>query len=154
LPHAGKPTPYKPVTVDEKTVVICDEAGMVGLREMSSLAEKVLERRGRLLMLGDAKQLQPVSAGNAFKAACAVLDPKGESRLTKIIRQRKEEDREAVRALSRGDANQAFDSYVKRGLLHVGDTEHGVMRQMIADWKKEGMKRPKENLLLCATNAE
>jgi conjugative relaxase-like TrwC/TraI family protein len=155
LPRGGKPTPYQPVTVDEKTVVILDEAGLVGMREMTSLIEKVVsERGGRLCLVGDAKQLSPISAGNGFRAATAILDPNGESRLTRIIRQRAEEDREAVRAIARGDAKEAFDSYMKRGLLHIGNTQNDAMRQMVADWKKEGMKNPKENLLLCATNKE
>src|SRR5262249_18582018 len=65
-----------------------------------------------------------------------------------------EEDRAAVRAIARGDAKEAFDSYVRRGLLHVADTQPGAMRQMVTDWKKEGVKNAKENLLLCATNRE
>jgi ATP-dependent exoDNAse (exonuclease V) alpha subunit len=154
LPRAGKPSLYNPVTVDDKTVVICDEAGMVGLKEMTLLVEKLQERGSRLCMVGDAKQLQPITAGNPFKAAVAVLDPEGQSRLTRIVRQKKKEDRQAVRALSRGDAKEAFDSYLKRGLLHVAKTQKDAMRQIIDDWRKEGMKKPKENLLLCATNAE
>jgi conjugative relaxase-like TrwC/TraI family protein len=155
LPRVGRPTPYQPVTVDEKTVVILDEAGLVGMREMTSLIEKIVGARGgRLCLVGDAKQLSPITAGNAFKAATAVLDPKEESRLTRIIRQKAEEDREAVRAIARGDAKEAFDSYVKRGLLHIGNTQTDAMRQMVADWKKEGMKNQKENLLLCSTNKE
>jgi conjugative relaxase-like TrwC/TraI family protein len=155
VPRAGTPTPYQPVTVDEKTVVILDEAGLVGTREMTSLIEKVVsERGGRLCLVGDAKQLSPISPGNAFKAATAVLDPKEESRLTRINRQRAEEDQEAVRAIARGDAKEAFDSYVKRGLLHIGNSQNDAMRQMVADWKMEGLKNQKENLLLCATNKE
>src|SRR5439155_18790817 len=103
------------------------------------------------LLVGDAKQLQAVEAGNPFKAIADIL---GEARLTQIIRQRQEEDREAVRALSRGDAKEAFDSYSKRGLLHIGDTQRATQGQMITDWKKEGLKKPKNNLLLCATNVE
>jgi ATP-dependent exoDNAse (exonuclease V) alpha subunit len=128
---------------------------MVSTRQMEELIRKVLERGGKVLLVGDTKQLQPIEAGNPFRAISHIL---GEARLSKIIRQRKEEDRLAVQHLSRGDADKAFESYVSRNLLHIGDTPKASMEKLISDWKNEAvLKRKaslKENLIICGTNAE
>jgi ATP-dependent exoDNAse (exonuclease V) alpha subunit len=118
---------------------------------MEELTRKVLERGGKVCLIGDAKQLQPIEAGQSFTAIAGIL---GEARLTRIIRQRNEVDREAVRAFSRGEAKRALESYAERGLVHVAKNRGEAMRQMVADWAKDGTKNPRENLLLCSTNLE
>jgi conjugative relaxase-like TrwC/TraI family protein len=139
------------VEVDEKTVVFVDEAAMVGTRQMEALVSRVLERGGKVCLVGDAKQLQPIEAGQTFKAISGIL---GEARLTDIIRQRRREDREMVRAISRGEAQEAFKSLAERGLVHVAQSRKEAMRKMVSDWKEKGIQSPAQNLLLCSTNAE
>jgi conjugative relaxase-like TrwC/TraI family protein len=139
------------VDVDERTVVFVDEAAMVGTKQMEALVSRVLERGGKICLVGDAKQLQPIDAGQTFRAISGIV---GEARLTNIIRQKKREDREAVQALSRGEAEEAFQSYAERGLVHVAASRRDAMRQMVSDWKEKGIQNPSENLLLCSTNAE
>jgi ATP-dependent exoDNAse (exonuclease V) alpha subunit len=117
---------------------------------MEALVSRVLERGGKICLVGDAKQLQPIDAGQTFKAISGIL---GEARLTNIIRQKRMEDREAVQALSRGEAEKAFRSYAERGLVHIASNRREAMRKMVSDWKEKGLN-PSENLLLCSTNAE
>jgi len=117
------------VEVDEKTVVFVDEAAMVGTRQMEALVSRVLERGGKVCLVGDAKQLQPIEAGQTFKAISGIL---GEARLTDIIRQKRREDREMVRAISRGEAQEAFKSLAERGLVHVAQSRKEAMRKMVA----------------------
>ena len=68
-----------------KTIVVLDEAGMVGSREFSMLQEQVLSAGGKLVCVGDPKQLQPIDAGGIFGSLMA---RHGKSEISNIQRQR------------------------------------------------------------------
>jgi len=68
-----------------KTIVILDEAGMVGSREFSALQRRVVEAGAKLISVGDSKQLQPIAAGGIFRA---LVDRHGAAEISNIQRQR------------------------------------------------------------------
>lgn len=76
------------------TVLVVDEAGMVGTRQMARLIDEVSKAGATLIFVGDEKQLQPIEHGAPFKA---IGDRLGRSELTDIKRQRDEWAREAVK---------------------------------------------------------
>lgn len=47
---------------------VLDEAGMVGSAQMSRFTSAVEAAGAKLILLGDARQLQPIEAGAAFRA--------------------------------------------------------------------------------------
>jgi conjugative relaxase-like TrwC/TraI family protein len=67
------------------TVLVLDEAGMVGSKEFSLLQRAVMDAGGKLVAVGDAKQLQPVAAGGIFRALC---ERHGIAEISNIQRQR------------------------------------------------------------------
>jgi conjugative relaxase-like TrwC/TraI family protein len=70
--------------LDSRTVLVVDEAGMVGTRQMARLVSQVNASGAKLVLVGDARQLQPVDAGGPFKA---IAEKVGEARLSTIRRQ-------------------------------------------------------------------
>jgi conjugative relaxase-like TrwC/TraI family protein len=68
-----------------KTVMVLDEAGMVGSKEFSLLQRAVLAAGGKLVAVGDAKQLQPIAAGGIFRTLC---ERHGKAEISNIQRQR------------------------------------------------------------------
>lgn len=68
-----------------KAVVILDEAGMVGSRELAALQRRVVDAGAKLVCVGDSKQLQPIAAGGIFKALVA---RHGAAEISNIQRQR------------------------------------------------------------------
>jgi conjugative relaxase-like TrwC/TraI family protein len=68
-----------------KAVVILDEAGMVGSRELAALQRRVVDAGAKLVCVGDSKQLQPIAAGGIFKALVA---RHGVAEISSIQRQR------------------------------------------------------------------
>ena len=50
----------------KRDVLVIDEAGMVDLRQMARIIAEVKKRAAKLVLVGDAEQLQPIQAGTAY----------------------------------------------------------------------------------------
>jgi conjugative relaxase-like TrwC/TraI family protein len=68
-----------------KSVVVLDEAGMVGSREFATLQDEAMKAGAKLVCVGDPKQLQPIDAGGIFGSLMA---RHGKSEISDIRRQR------------------------------------------------------------------
>lgn len=148
----GKSTwPAEAVRLTPKTVLVVDEAGMVGTRALQRLTEKVLAAGARLVLVGDEKQLQAIDAGGPFRS---IGDRIGRATLTEIQRQREPWAREAVKKIAHGQARAALREYAGRGLVSVADDRKEAMQDLIASWKRDGVSNPRDNLILASTNAE
>jgi conjugative relaxase-like TrwC/TraI family protein len=141
------------IHLSERAVVVVDEAAMMGTRTMARLVEHIMKSQGsRLVMVGDAQQLQSIEAGGAFKYAASVL---GEIRLENIRRQREEWARESVRHFARGEAREGLKGFMDHGRLHVAESGEAAMAAMLDQWKKDGgVQDPAKVFLLAARNSE
>ena len=137
--------------LNERTVLVVDEAGMVGTRQMAALVKATEAAGAKLVLVGEATQLQPIEAGGAFAALGERL---GQAELTEIRRQREPWAREAVRSVATGDARAGLRAYAERGLLTVADDREGARTALIADWKAGGLQQADENLILTSTNRD
>ena len=97
------------------SVLVMDEAGMADTRIMARVVDQVHRSETTLVCVGDAGQLQAVELGGAFKGMDELLG--GGVTLTKIIRQEREADREAVRNLIAGRAQKGALSSVQKRFL-------------------------------------
>ncbi len=138
-----------PIRLTPKTVLVVDEAGMVGTRQMECLTQKVLAAGARLVLVGDEKQLQAIDAGGPF---ASIGDRVGRATLSEIQRQREPWAREAVKKIAYGDARAALREYASRGLVSVTEDGSEAMRALIGSWKRQGVSNPKDNLILASTN--
>jgi conjugative relaxase-like TrwC/TraI family protein len=68
-----------------QSILILDEAGMVGSHEFGMLQQAVLNSGGKLVAVGDAKQLQPIDAGGIFRS---LAQRHGKAELSNIQRQK------------------------------------------------------------------
>jgi conjugative relaxase-like TrwC/TraI family protein len=134
-----------------KSVVVIDEAGMVGTRHLAQLADHCREAGSLLVLVGDHRQLQSVDAGGAFKG---IGDRIGRAELTQITRQSEEWAREAVRRVVGGDAASALAAFADRGLLAVADDRAAAMRELVAAWRAGGAADPERHLIFAGTNEE
>lgn len=136
---------------DEKTILVVDEAGMVGTRQMNSLVEAVTKDGAKLVLVGDPRQLQPIDAGGPF---ASIAERVKTATLTHIIRQREDWQKETVRDFSEGKSRAALAEYAKRGLVHVEKDRDGARKELLSLWKEEGTERPNKNLIVTATNLD
>lgn len=92
--------------IDPWTVVVLDEAGVVGARQMEQ-AMRLVERAGaRMVMIGDTKQLGAIEAGRPF----AQLQGAGmrTARISEIQRQADPELRRAVERTAAGEPGRSL----------------------------------------------
>ncbi len=139
------------VRLDSKTVLVCDESSMLGTRAMRDILAAARAAGGKVVLVGDARQIQPIEAGGALRA---VAERVGQATLSEIARQKDPRDRENVRRLAAGQAREALEDYAARGLLHVAADRRKAAEQLVAEWKVRGVSRPEENLILATTNTE
>ena len=71
--------------LSEKSILILDEAGMVGSREFDLLQGHAAEAGVKLVCVGDPKQLQPIEAGGIFRS---LMEIHGKAEISNIQRQR------------------------------------------------------------------
>lgn len=134
-----------------RTLLVLDEAGMVGTRQMECLVRAVREAGGVLVLVGDAQQLQPIEHGGPFVALGRLL---GEARLVQIQRQREEWAREAVKDIAAGLAGVAVREFAARGLLHVAPERDAALTALVSAWRAGGLDAPESSLIFAATNRE
>lgn len=138
--------------LSSKDVIVLDEAGMVGSRQMSQLLDHVHAAGAKAVLIGDSKQLQPIDAGGSFRVLSQKL---GHASLTDIRRQHNEKDREIVKQLAAGEAGLALASMKERGILSAHDDKQTAMREMVRDWfQARDPAKPGEALMLAGTRAE
>lgn len=120
--------------LDEKTVFVLDEAGMVSSRQTARFVEAVTVSGAKLVLVGDPEQLQPIEAGAAFRA---ISERIGYAELETIYRQREQWMRDASLDLARGNVSAALDAYVQRDLVRTSWTRDEAVTALIADWDHE-----------------
>lgn len=119
---------------DAKTVLVVDEAGMIGTRQMHALtgwAEKV---GAKLVLVGDYQQLQPIEAGGSFRGVCERI---GYLELSDIRRQKLDWQREATVLLSGGAEAvcRAVDLYDENGHIRVAESLEAAKAALIERWQ-------------------
>ena len=121
--------------VDNKTVVIIDEAGMVGSKQMSDIVQKVQQAGAKLVLVGDERQLQPIAAGgilHAIDTHVAKVAPQYSTAVEDIKRQREEWMKEVVKAAAQGKTGEALETLEKKGKIDFY-SKAAEARQAVAD---------------------
>lgn len=128
---------YEPIDCGD--VVVIDEAGMVGSRQLARVTEQLQQRGCKLVLIGDPDQLQPIEAGAPFRD---IVESVGASHLTEIRRQQSGWQRQASRDLAGGFIETALQSYADHGLVHNASDRDQAIAQLVddyvADWKQDG----------------
>lgn len=138
-------------TLTEKSIVVLDEAGMVDTRLMSRLIDHAQISGAKQVLCGDPQQIQSIGSGGLFKA---ISERIGHASLTEIRRQRNEQDRETIKKLISGEAEEVIQRLDDAGQLRF-ERDDQVAEQMVNDWMAHRDPLcPGESLMLASTRAE
>lgn len=140
------------IEVDAETLLIVDEAGMVGLDHMSSLVSLAKERGARIVLAGDTRQLQPVAAG-APMAAIAQMN--GVAVLGEIVRQKVGWQRKASVAFAQGRVSEAMAEYSKWGHIRYGEDAKTTQAALVDHYMRSvSADGERTRLILASTNGD
>ena len=120
--------------LDDKTIFVLDEAGMVSSRQMALFVETVIKAAAKLVLVGDPEQLQPIEAGAAFRA---IADRIGYAELETIYRQREQWMRDASLDLARGNVAKAVNAYEANGKMKGAELKADAVTNLISDWNRD-----------------
>ncbi|UOK73385.1 Ti-type conjugative transfer relaxase TraA [Ancylobacter polymorphus] len=121
-------------TLDSKTVLVLDEAGMVASKQMARFVEAAVKAGAKLVLIGDPDQLQPIEAGAAFRA---IVDRIGYAELETIYRQREQWMGAASMDLARGRIAEALSTYQHQGRVLGSVLKAEAIAGLIADWNRD-----------------
>jgi len=137
--------------IDNRTVVVMDEAGMADTRTLLRMQQEVERAGGMLVLVGDRRQIPAVGAGGGFEA---IGDRIGRVELTEMRRQANTLDTLAVQKLADSQIQDVLQDFQHRGILQVAPTRFEAMERLVADWKEHGLSDPVNTTIIASTNFE
>lgn len=133
-------------------ILVVDEAGMIGSRQMHSILSKAHEFGAKVVLVGDPEQLQAIDAGASFRA---ILQKTGFEQLSDIRRQKEEWQKEASRNFGLRKAREGLKAYEAHDHIHSYDTKAAAISGMIEAWDENRCLSPeKTQIMLAYTRAE
>ena len=130
-----------------KDVLVVDEAGMIGSRQLSRLMARVHSAGAKLVLVGDVEQLQAIEAGAAFRA---VAERVGVIAITEPRRQLVDWQRLATKELATARTAEALNRYEMAGLVQRHATREDARAGVIAAWQDTRQRHPEQSHLILA----
>ncbi len=135
-----------------KDVLVIDEAGMVGTRQMERVLSHAANVRAKVVLIGDPEQLQAIEAGAAFRS---IAERHGSVEITEIRRQQIDWQRDATRHLATERTAEALAAYEQHGAISVADTREGARAELVKGWERVRREHPDQSqIILTHTNDE
>ncbi|SAK93688.1 ATPase AAA [Caballeronia hypogeia] len=133
--------------IDSKTIIVLDESGVVGARQMEQVMRIVEKAGARMVLLGDTKQTEAIEAGKPF----AQLQQAGmqTARISEIQRQKDHDLRTAVEHAAEGRVAQSLAH-----LRHVEELKEPSERHraIVNDYVQLAEPERRATLIVAGTN--
>jgi conjugative relaxase-like TrwC/TraI family protein len=118
-------------TLDSRTVLVVDEAGMLGSRKLARLLEHADQAQAKVVLVGDDRQLAAIDAGGGFRALRLRL---GASELVENRRQHQAWEREALELVRSGLVEEAVAAYQAHDRVVAADSKPATTLALLQDW--------------------
>ena len=138
--------------LDARDVLVIDEAGMIGSRQMERLLSAAEMAGAKVVLVGDPEQLQAIEAGAAFRL---IAERHSHVEITQVRRQHEDWQRDATRRLATGRTGEALAAYEARGMVHVAETRDQAREALVERWDRDRIAESgKSRIILTHTNDE
>ncbi|WP_327753225.1 Ti-type conjugative transfer relaxase TraA (plasmid) [Sphingobium sp. SJ10-10] len=135
-----------------RDVLVIDEAGMIGTRQMERVLGEAERAGAKVVLVGDAEQLQAIEAGAAFRS---LAERHGAAEISEVRRQHEDWQKDATKALATGRTGEAIHVYAEHGMVHAAETREQARAELIDRWDAQRRADPdKSRIILTHTNAE
>ncbi len=115
-------------------VFVIDEAGMVASAQMLRVMERLDEFGAKAILVGDARQLQPIEAGAAFRS---IAHNVGYVELTEVRRQERDDHAAASVLFGAGQTRSALSIYHGNDAFQFHETASSAYQSAIEGWKHD-----------------
>ncbi|HQT76433.1 MAG TPA: MobF family relaxase [Rhodopila sp.] len=125
------------VRLDARSVVVVDELGLLGTRQLLDLLRLQAASGCRIVAIGDEKQCQSIEAGPVIDLLRRALGPEAVPELLSSVRQESERERETALLFREGQAGPALGRLreAERAVLVPGGYQEAV--EAVADlWQR------------------
>ncbi len=133
-PHASRAAgrdQAEGAVLDGRSVLVVDEASMVGSRKLARLLHHARQAGAKVMLVGDDRQLGAIDAGGGFRGLRVRL---GASVLSENRRQQQAWEREALELVRDGQVDQAVDAYREHQRMVPATSKTELTLNLVRDW--------------------
>jgi hypothetical protein len=138
--------------VDANTVVVIDEAGLIGNESLSKIVKRVEERGARLVLVGDPKQYQSVEAGKPFKQLHELAQHHGKGARLAAMRRGRTEEIKALHFAARDDQAKAIIDMFEQGRVKAINKPEARAAYVAREFASLDAETQDKSLILTGTN--
>ena len=128
-------------------ILVIDEAGMVDVHQALTLVNEVKQSGAKLVLIGDAEQLQAIGPGSAFRA---IVDEIGAYNLDTVYRQKDAWQQMATKDFAKRNTEKGLSAYMQHERVHAFETKAVAITQLMDDWHTERLEKPDDSQLMLA----
>jgi ATP-dependent exoDNAse (exonuclease V) alpha subunit len=125
--------------LDSQTVLVMDEAGMLGSRKLTRLLDYSHHAQAKVVLVGDDRQLAAIDAGGGFRALLLRL---GASKLVDNRRQLQAWERDALELVRDGLVEEAVAAYRAHDRVVCADSKPAATLALLQDWWQAAERDP------------
>ena len=122
-----------------RDVLVIDEAAMIGTRQLQRVLAEASDAGAKVVMVGDAQQLQAIEAGAAFRM---LAEHHGAAEIGEVRRQSLEWMRDATRDLALGRTGEALGAYDRARMVQAEPSRDAARTALIDRWDAERRADP------------
>jgi conjugative relaxase-like TrwC/TraI family protein len=119
------------VALDDRTVLVVDEAAMVATRKLTPLLQHAHRTGAKVVLVGDDRQFGSIETGGGFRALRLRL---GASELTVNRRQVEAWEQRAIDDIRAGNLEQAIAAYAEHDRIQAFEARDDRDRALVSDW--------------------
>lgn len=119
-------------SLGSSSLLIVDEAGMVGTRDMAAILTAAKDAGAKVLLLGDRRQLASVAGASALRAVSDVVARS--AIMTEVRRQHVDWQRAATVVMAQGDSEGGLRAYAMNDRLELVSGAEASQDRAIEQW--------------------
>ncbi len=112
-------------------VLVIDEAGMIGSKQMSRFIVEARNKGVKLVLAGDAEQLQPIEAGAPFRIVTQKVKP---ATLHDVHRQKQDWQKQASKDFALGQTQEALNAYLENNRIEFSPTPENAIQSLVTEY--------------------
>lgn len=138
--------------LDERTLIILDEAGMVGMRDMVAVLTAARDAGSKVVLIGDRRQLASVSGASALRAVAEIVERSAV--MTEVRRQEADWQKAATVVMARGDSAAGLRAYAMHDRVELVSGDEAAQVRTIAAWQELRQMHGEDVLIITRRNAD